>query len=420
MYALLAALLAVQPFVNLNTAGAPSGFFYASAALSLALLAKQRFAGSGSTTVRYALLVASYSVLLLAVLASSIHYSDWPGANGEGAIRLFLGCWLVLLAAQHVPVRYLQWSVMGFGVAGLFSTLLVVYLTLPDFVRPDTPVHNAVTYGNYLAYIAVVAVLSLGWQLTSTPRVEYWSKILVAGITFLGFVLTQTRSGWIAVPVFVIISAALFIGLARWRKALVVVVGSLVLLVGLAANNDALRSRVLTAYDNVLTCQGSGALDESSVCLRLQMYRASIDMFQRRPWFGLGDGGLFNQAMVTESYPKGLVSGFLVSPDNYFGEPHNDLLFMLVSFGLPGFIGLLLAYLAPCWYFIRRLGEATPQPARVAAAMGLALCSGFLLFGLTETMFRRMHMLSFYAVFVAVFLSLSDPVRYQLDGGGRV
>jgi O-antigen ligase len=135
-------------------------------------------------------------------------------------------------------------------------------------------------------------------------------------------------------------------------------------------------------------------------------------MFTQHPIVGLGDGSRFHDVMVQDSYPKGLVGDYVIGVDDYFGEPHNDLLFMLASFGLPGFLGLLLAFMVPCWHFVRRLGVAVPQPARVAAAMGLALCLGFMVFGFTETMFRRMHMLSFYAMFVAVFLSLSDPRRY--------
>lgn len=419
MYLLIALLLAVQPFANLNSAGTPSALFYVTVVACLGLLAQRRFVGAAQVTREYKGSIVAFSMLLLAVVASSLYYGDWAGANGEGAIRLFLGFWVVLLAVQYVPFGFLQWGVIGFPIAGALSSFIVFYLAYHTLYRPETPVHNAVTYGNYMAYMAVVAVFSLGWRLTSYTRTEVFLKILCAGLGLAGFVLTQTRSGWVAMPVFVLLGAVLFVGLARWRKLLLAAVLGLVVLGSVFASSSALRDRAVLAYDNVVACQGASALEQSSVCLRLQLFRAAIDMFKERPWVGLGDGGRFNQAMVAESHPKGLVSDFLVNPANYFGEPHNDLLFMLASFGLPGFIGLLLAYLAPCWYFIRRLGSSVPQPARVAAAMGLALCLGFLIFGFTETMFRRMHTLSFYAVFVAVFLSLSDPSRYVSSGGQR-
>ncbi|NLZ10131.1 MAG: O-antigen ligase family protein [Alcaligenaceae bacterium] len=418
MYLILAFLLAVQPFANLNSSKTPSGLFYVTLAVCLILLIQRRFAGAGQLTRDYQWVVASFSVLLLAVAGSSLYYGDWAGANGEGAIRLFFGFWVVLLALTYVPYRYLQWGVMGIAVAGVISAAVVLTLILPDFVRPDTPAHNAVTYGNYMAYMAVVAAYSLGWQQTRWPRAERVLKALAAVISLAGFVLTQTRSGWVAMPVFVLVAVALFVGWQQWRRALVAAMVMLAALVAVFASSDIMRDRAVLAYDEVVSCRDSNYLENSSICVRLQLYRASVDMFVQHPLAGLGDGSRFQETMVNDSHPKGLVGDFVVGVDDYFGEPHNDLLFMLASFGLPGFMGLLLVYLVPCGYFLKRLGQVIPQPARVAAAMGLALCLGFLVFGLTETMFRRMHTLSFYAVFVAVFLSLSDPRRYSVGKPG--
>lgn len=417
MYFFLALLLAVQPFANLNSAKTPSGLFYLTSVVCLFILAKHRFAGAGQITRDYKWVIASFSALLLAVAGSSLYYGDWAGANGEGAIRLFLGFWVVLLAMQYMPVKYVQWGIMGTAAAGVASTAIVLYLTLPDFARPATPAHNAVAYGNYMAYMAVVAVFSMPWQLTRWPRAEFFIKAAAAAITMTGFVLTQTRSGWVAMPVFVLLAVALFVGWQQWRKALIVAAVLSAVLFGVFYSSDTLRNRAVQAYEQVFSCRDNGYLENNSICIRVQLFRASVDMFEQHPLVGLGDGGRFHGTMVNDSYPKGLVGEYVIGTDDYFGEPHNDLLFMLASFGFPGFMGLLLAYLVPCWYFVRRLGSSVPQPARTAAAMGLALCLGFLVFGFTETMFRRMHTLSFYAVFVAVFLSLSDPRRYVAGRG---
>lgn len=39
------------------------------------------------------------------------------------------------------------------------------------------------------------------------------------------------------------------------------------------------------------------------------------------------------------------------------------------------------------------------------------ICASYLVFGITEMMFRDMRSASFYATWVAVFLALSDPAR---------
>jgi O-antigen ligase len=80
----------------------------------------------------------------------------------------------------------------------------------------------------------------------------------------------------------------------------------------------------------------------------------------------------------------------------------------MASHGLLGLTALLLSYAAPMWIFARRLRPQVSQPARVAAAMGLALCLGFFIFGWTELMLRSIRTIGFYAMTMAWCLALSD------------
>jgi len=102
-----------------------------------------------------------------------------------------------------------------------------------------------------------------------------------------------------------------------------------------------------------------------------------------------------------------LVSEFVA--ENW-GEPHNDVFLALATFGVPGGIALLFIYLGPAWLFFRRMSVNNDAAIRTAAAMGLALCLGMLVFGQFEAMWRSMRMVSFYAVSLGLFLRLSDPL----------
>lgn len=100
-----------------------------------------------------------------------------------------------------------------------------------------------------------------------------------------------------------------------------------------------------------------------------------------------------------------------------WGEPHNDVMVALASFGIPGGVALLLVYLVPAWTFARRLSFQNSAAVRTAAAMGLAVCLGFLIFGIAETMFRGMRTASFYALCVALFMSLSNSDKPASNHG---
>ena len=144
------------------------------------------------------------------------------------------------------------------------------------------------------------------------------------------------------------------------------------------------------------------------MCIRLQLWRSAIDAGLSHPWVGLGDGGRYHDYLRDVAVPKGLVSQRVV--DEEFGEPHNDVMLVFAGFGFPGALGLLFIYLTPCFYFVPRfLRRDVSMQVRAVAAMGLATCLGFALFGLTEMMFRRMNTMSFYVAFVALFMVLSEP-----------
>lgn len=403
----LVILYALMPIALLTNAKAPSMIFYLTLVAGLVIWSSHRFAGAREISLRYKGLLICYSVLLCAVIASTIAHSHWPGANGEGALRFFLGMWLLLLAMAQIDRQFLQQSLWGVYAAGLISAGLVLWLSWPGFIRPDTPTHNAVTYGNLMLMLAVISAFSVKISLTPWPRAELAFKLATTALILGGFVITMTRSGWVAMPIFIFLGVLLYARPKNLLRTLAMTLVGVAIAVGIVATNDSLRSRATTAYQEAIECRGDSSTANTSVCVRIQLWHASLDMMQRNPWVGIGDGGQFHHQLKTESFPKGLVSEYIV--DEGFGEPHNDLMFMLAVFGIPGGLGLLLIYLAPVWYFAKRLAGNHPPEIRAAAATGIAFCLGFMVFGITELMFRRMHTIGFYTMFVALFLILSDP-----------
>lgn len=408
----LAVLVALAPILHISSHNLPSDLFYLTLLVSLVLLAQQRLANTGEVVRTYWPVMAAFSVLLLAVINATLHYGQWPGANGEGAIRLLLGVSLPLLALSYVPTQQLRWVAWGFVVACTLAFAIVLWLTLPGFVRPETPGNIPVAYSAFMSLFMAITLFSIGWKLTPWPKVEVTIKAVAGILAFAALVLTQARTGWLGIPLFILIGIVLFFNARNRNRAILAAVIATVIAAGAFLSSDVLRHKAVLAYTEAAECTGENSTEDTSICIRFQMWRAALDMAQQHPWTGIGDGGEFRERMKTDSHPKGLVSDFVVT--HYFGEPHNDTIFMLAAFGIPGAVGMLLIYLVPAWYFLLRLRHTHPQTCRVAAAMGLAVCLGFAVFGLTELMFRRMNTLGFYAVMVAVFLVLSDPRRYPL------
>lgn len=400
---LIVGIYILLPSALLSSERLPSILFYITTALTLCLLIKYRFAGGLTRIKKYWPLIASYGVSFVAVVFSSTVYGQWAGANSEGALRFFLGLLLLLLALPYIKQSLLKHSVWGLLIGGFISGLIIIWLSWTTHVRPDTPALILTTYSSITLLCAIISVFALKLRLTNSPRLEFILKIIAASTAFSGFIVAETRTGLLALPAFIIVSALLFTKTSQPLKILKFILISTIVLGAVILTNDGIRSRLHAVYNEAYACQEQNL--PTSTCIRFQLWRAAFEAGKTHPWIGLGNGNHYNDYLVNVAFPKGLVAKETL--EIYFGEPHNDIMLMFAAFGFPGALGLLLIYLTPCFYFLPRLAAKHDSNVRSAAAMGLVFCLGFAFFGLSETMFRRMNTIGFYVVFVSLFLVLS-------------
>jgi O-antigen ligase len=348
-----------------------------------------------------AALFVSLIVITIAAMRGSIRIDN----EIERALRLSIGTFLILGACLSLIPQWLRQATWGLVIATWVATGYTLWYALPSFRRPlEVPQHNAVSYGNLLLMMAVLATISIGWRLTRFRKTEIAFKVLTMAVGLLGFITTQTRGGWLVVPFFIVIGWVLVTGKTSLRKLFMPVLVAIMVSGAVAASSPILRQRMHQMVTQTAECL-TNPLAISSECGRLQLWHASWLMFKDNPLFGNGTIQVFG-AKLESYWRQGIVSDFVYSQG--FGEPHNDMLFSMASHGLLGLTALLLMYAAPIWIFARRLRAGVSQPARVAAAMGLALCLGFFVFGWTELMLRSIRTIGFYAMTIAWLLALSD------------
>lgn len=346
--------------------------------------------------------------VLLIVLAQAVNGS-LPDSGLEKTLRFALMVPLVLVfrAIDVRRLQHAQWGVVG---AAILLGGLLIFPPVVDGTRPYTAMYsryNAVEFGNLAMLFGVLCIFLCDWRVTRHVRLEVLVKLAAAFIGLYGFVLSATRTGWLAVPIFVLIGMVLILR-RSWQARAVALVVTVVFLVVAATMGTGLKNRVEAGVSEFAQCHEQ-PLTDSSICIRMQLARAATNLFQESPWVGVGTGKRFRNSLQ-EQADKGAISPFVAA--NY-GEPHNDLLHYLAGYGILGTIGaLLFIYLLPAWYFARFFLTAPEGRRRLAAAMGLVVCLGFAAFGLTEMMFRSMVTASLYSVWVAVLLALAAPERH--------
>mgnify|MGYP000048800105 FL=1 len=426
-------LIAIMPVMMLTHLGHSSGAFLILAVLCLIICFTRPggFKQTWQDFTEYRVLAIALAVPLLTSLALSLWQDKFLASDAERGARTFGGTVFILAAfLTLIPDRLRQaawgitlgaWSGAGYAIWLAWPTRKVAegapaYNTVTfgdlQFRRPENvPEYNAVSYGNLLLLMTVISTLSIGWQLTRYRKTEIAFKVLTAVVGFIGFLATQTRSGWVGVPFFILIGLVLFYGKFSLRKIVVPAIVALSLIAAVFVLNPITRTRTQDAINEITEC-ARNPVAVSSVCVRIQLWHASIMMFKQNPLIGNGSTQKF-RTTIQELAKQGVVSGFITTEE--FDEPHNDMMYAMASYGLLGMTGLLLLYFAPGWIFIKRLASDMPHNSRVAAAMGLAVCIGFFTFGLTELMFRGMRTMGFYAAMMGWLLALSDPRMAELD-----
>ncbi|GAA4335158.1 hypothetical protein GCM10023144_28080 [Pigmentiphaga soli] len=385
---------------------------------------------------------ACYSLLLaLACAALAMRRR----ADGIGAAGLLRRCWPLMLAmaglplalalhetvftgaVPHIPYLYLrfalfglllwvlylagpgriEWLQWGCAAGAIVSAAWIHGLAGPGRLN-HIGINNAIPFGNLSLLMGVLALLSIGWRRPASNAALACGGIalrLVGGAAGLyASYLSGTRGGWIALPAFAVIVLLPFRLRPRIYAGLLAAI-----VLGLGAGgyaNGWVSQRVEQAVSSLEEFQHGQDLD-SSEGNRLQMWRASLLMFRDHPLIGVGPKGY--QPELVRLAQRGIVTPAATA----YSHSHNDVLFALATLGLPGLAAILATYLAPALFFARRVRHRDAG-LRTAAAMGLALCAGFLIFGLTESMFVITLTNAFYSLMAAAFVAYAIRREAQL------
>lgn len=394
-------LSALTPLAALSLRGGSTVVFYLFFLLSLAALAHHYVRRFDGVSLQCPLpILCALALPLASTLLTAWSVASLPGSELEKALRfLFALPLLVLLGMTPAAwLRHVQWGLMGGACAG---AAIILFGAWSGHGRDLTSLganYNAVTVSNLTLWLGMAGLLTLPWTLSAFPRAERAVKLMAFVLSVYAVHVSETRSSWMLLPVLALIVVG-GMRLARRSRA-TMVLGCIALLTGAAVLIYFANPR----FSNIAreTIQFfNGNLENTSVSLRLQLWRASFEVFLDYPWLGAGSDNF--RLSLWQLARQGLVTPYTAM---YFGESHNDFLAALARNGIVGFLAMVSLYALPAWWFFRRMGSADPT-MRVAAQLGLFLCLGYAAFSLTEMMFRNMRSVPLYSTLLVVLASLA-------------
>lgn len=343
--------------------------------------------------------------LFCAVLINQVVTGDFEIKQYDRALRLAVFApvfWVVLSA----PLRYLK-NVQWAFVIGVFVAVIKAYVLTEGGIGRFGNIGflSTIAFSNIALLLGAMALLSFGWN-DRREKIIFALKVLACCVGVYITFLAKTRGSWIAIP-FYLVFAFMFFDNVHVRHKLAVSVLSLALLAGIFTFSSGVQSRLGDVRSDI-ALYVSGQDVDTSVGIRLQLWNASLILFKEHPIVGIG----------RENYSSGvedLASRKIVSPAAAaFAHSHNEILFNMAILGIFGLLASVSIYCVPAYYFMREIRNSD-EDIRTAAALGLVLCMGFFIYGLTDLMFFWTVLGGFYSMSVATFLACIIKRKKELE-----
>lgn len=283
---LVAAFLLSYPTATLAVHGGASTLSIAAALVSLCALALPSASKHPRVDTSVVVTLVALASPLAATLVSEIWYGKFV-ANLLDAPSRFLLAIPILLALRRVRTGALRWSDLSFAL-GAIAALLVLLLTPREpGSRWQSPFLDAIHFGDMALVLGALSALSLNWW-KKDPLWVKALKLLALATGVFASVLTETRGGWMAIPVvalLVYLRGSHRTGVRRWLVPLSIVAA----LILIGASSAMVRDRIWLIWSDVV--QYSHGYKDTSTGVRLQLYEAALSILREHLVFGAGPNG---------------------------------------------------------------------------------------------------------------------------------
>lgn len=314
---------------------------------------------------------------------------------GVEAIRWFIFSGLVWLCLNTLSRERVGTLLLGIHCGAFVAALwaaLQFWINFSYFPQGPNPASTFVNRNFIAEFLACTLAASFYLLLMARSSLSRLALSVTMAFNVMVILMTGTRSALFALAVSVPVLALIawlyrrqFFAL-HWKKSqtAVVVVAFAVTVLGLGMlptgnpkllEEHRLEARGMTAIERSFARAKSAVQTQEytagSFSVRLVMWKATLNIIQKRPWSGVGAGAW------EVDIPLYQAEGSQLETDYYV---HNEILQLLAEYGVVGWLTLLalLAYLSvSAWRTLRLLG--TPQePEAPVRAIALATLLAFM------------------------------------------
>jgi O-antigen ligase len=361
-------------------------------------------------------------------LVSIISFLYWP-ATRESHMRVeddlkFLICIFLYLSLRRYEFN-IRWLTNLFTLLALLMGFVSVALYLDLgvtkglFSGPFSGSHRPSAGVNPMRYAAVALIVScfaINYWFSEKSK-GYVAKLLLVMALFMGLigcVLTETRGVWLALPLLVLLYGYYTYKSGDKGYFIAILLGGCLVL-GFGFQSDFVQKRVDRTVNNIELYQSGDG--NSSLGVRLDMYKASLILIEERPIFGHGLG-VFREKSK-ELKDSGALGDNVNSDVGRRKTPHNEFFQALVERGLIGLIATILLFAVPGFIFYRAV-KSRSDDITFYGLCGLSMLVVFFVAGQTGTLFNHNLFTNFYIIMVLLFVSQIRVLEDKEEKAGLV
>ena len=415
----LLCLLSILPLGLFTVKGWASGLSFACAALAILIITSRSLNPKVNEQDAFwiQLLLLMFTLPLFSVMLSSALRGEWIWANFDSASRFFIAAPIFYVVFRNKIRPTHQWQYLipigliltlistaflpgYYGVINLFDdSRLAIY-----FVDPLTLGYLSLTLG-MLSFFSINMYSKDRWFVIIL-------KIIGAAVGFYISLKTQSRTGWLAIPLALFLLLWLHGPKNKILSTSTALIISLLLTVGIYQISSTVQNRMHAGLVDLQDYKLDQVNSESSIGERISFARMGFHYFKLSPFYGWGLRGYMAHAndpelvvFASESTRASPGRGSLF---------HSEFTTNAVAYGLLGIIYTLLIFFVPLTLCIRQWARGV-NPRLCAFGIVYLLCE--IVSGLSTEIFGLKFAASFHAVFLACICAelLSNRSQQQVS-----
>ncbi len=320
--------------------------------------------------------VGYFMVMFLSVLVSNEPTSAWAHLS---RVSYFLFAPFVALTITQINVST-ETLLKSFKTGSVMAGMIA----LSGFMMANgggrfSGMYNPNTFGDLSVLMLFFSIINI----SAEGKRDFWFSAAAAVCAVTAIVMSASRGSLAALALLLVLYVFLMLKSHRQKNLRIMIA---LLLFALGGNLYLSHTRILSVKKEIRS-------SNSSFGQRSDMYRGGWRAFKDSPLIGYG---YYNCGSVTARY----VNQDALTQEHYAGRwhLHDESLTNLVNAGILGFISLWALFLFPLFLFLKNYKNS------VSARAGVMFIAGYILLGLSHTLFGYEYETAFFVIMLAFLL----------------